>query len=99
MHRLIVVILSAVDAAIAAAVGIAATLAPLTLLWVLGMGGTADWGLLWPTSATDSASPVTVIGRRKRHTIRGATASTLALARVAETSRLSAHAINASSGT
>ena len=33
------VILSAVDAAIAAAVGIAATLAPLTLLWVLGMGG------------------------------------------------------------
>src|SRR6478609_7334561 len=51
MHRLIVVILSAVDAAIAAAVGIAATLAPLTLLWVLGMGGTADWGLLWPTSA------------------------------------------------
>ena len=52
MHRLIVVILSAVDAAIAAAVGIAATLAPLTLLWVLGMGGTADWGLLWPTSAT-----------------------------------------------
>ena len=52
MHRLIVVILSAVDAAIAAAVGIAATLAPLTLLWVLGMGGMADWGLLWPTSAT-----------------------------------------------
>ena len=52
MHRLIVVILSAVDAAIAAAVGIAATLAPLTLLWVLGMGGTADWGALWPASAT-----------------------------------------------
>ncbi len=48
MHRLIVVILAAVDAAIAAAVGIAATLAPLTLLWVLGMGGTADWGALWP---------------------------------------------------
>ena len=37
MHRLIVVILSAVDAAIAAAVGVAATLAPLTLLWVLGL--------------------------------------------------------------
>ncbi|WP_314507881.1 DUF6350 family protein [uncultured Microbacterium sp.] len=52
MHRLIVVILSAVDAAIAAAVGIAATLAPLTLLWVLGLGGTADWGALWPASAT-----------------------------------------------
>jgi hypothetical protein len=52
MHRLIVVILSAVDAAIAAAVGIAATLAPLTLLWVLGLGGTADWGALWAASAT-----------------------------------------------
>ncbi|MGZ8804485.1 MAG: cell division protein PerM [Microbacterium sp.] len=52
MHRLIVVILSAVDAAIAAAVGIAATLAPLTLLWVLGMGGAADWGALWPAGAT-----------------------------------------------
>ena len=48
MHRLIVVILAAVDAAIAAAVGIAATLAPLTVLWVLGMDGTADWGTLWP---------------------------------------------------
>lgn len=52
MHRLIVIILSAVDAAIAAAVGIAATLAPLTLLWVLGMGGSPDWGALWPASAT-----------------------------------------------
>lgn len=51
MHRLIVVILAAVDAAVAAAVGIAATLAPLTLLWVLGAGGTADWGALWPSSA------------------------------------------------
>lgn len=52
MHRLIVLILSAVDAAIAAAVGIAATLAPLTLLWVIGLGGTADWAALWPASAT-----------------------------------------------
>jgi hypothetical protein len=51
MNRLIVVILAAVDAAIAAAVGIAATLAPLTLLWVLGLGGTADWGALWPAGA------------------------------------------------
>ena len=50
MHRLIVVILAAVDAAIAAAVGIAATLAPLTVLWVLGMGGTADWSTLWPAA-------------------------------------------------
>ncbi|GAA5200022.1 cell division protein PerM [Microbacterium jejuense] len=47
MHRLIVALLSAVDAAIAAAVGLAATLAPLTLLWVFGFGGGADWGVLW----------------------------------------------------
>ncbi|MCW3492236.1 DUF6350 family protein [Microbacterium sp. SSM24] len=52
MHRLIVALLAAVDAAIAVAVGIAATLAPLTLVWVFGLGGTADWGALWPTSAT-----------------------------------------------
>lgn len=52
MHRLIVVILSAVDAAVAAAVGIAATLAPLTLVWVLALGGSADWTALWPASAT-----------------------------------------------
>lgn len=52
MHRLIVVILAAVDAVIALAVGLAAILAPLTLVWVLGFGGTADWGALWPASAT-----------------------------------------------
>lgn len=52
MHRLIVALLAAVDAAIAAAVGLAATLAPLTLLWVVGFGGDADWGVLWPTAAT-----------------------------------------------
>ncbi|MDN3495840.1 DUF6350 family protein [Planococcus sp. APC 4015] len=52
MHRLIVVILAAVDAAIATAVGLAAILAPLTLVWVLVFGGTADWGALWPASAT-----------------------------------------------
>ncbi len=43
MHRLIVALLAAVDAAIAVAVGIAATLAPLTLLWVFGFGDAADW--------------------------------------------------------
>ena len=48
MHRLIVALLATVDAAIAAAVGLAATLAPLTLLWVFGFGGGADWGVLWP---------------------------------------------------
>ncbi|MET0813079.1 MAG: DUF6350 family protein [Microbacterium sp.] len=51
MHRLIVFILAAVDAVIAAAVGLAVVLAPLTLLWVLAGGGAADWGLLWPASA------------------------------------------------
>ncbi|MFE4726334.1 DUF6350 family protein [Microbacterium sp. NPDC056736] len=50
MHRLIVALLSSVDAAIAVAVGIAATLAPLTLLWVFGFGGGADWGVLWPAA-------------------------------------------------
>jgi len=52
MHRLIVALLSAVDAAIAAAVGLAATLAPLTLLWVFGFGGGADWGVLWPAGVS-----------------------------------------------
>jgi len=52
MHRLIVALLSAVDAAIAVAVGLAATLAPLTLLWVFGFGGGADWGVLWPAGVS-----------------------------------------------
>lgn len=52
MHRLTVTLLAAVDAAIAVAVGIAATLAPLTVIWVFGLGGTADWSALWPASVT-----------------------------------------------
>ncbi|MEZ3159289.1 DUF6350 family protein [Microbacterium sp. BWT-B31] len=52
MHRLIVALLAAFDAAIAAAVGLAAALAPLTLVFVFAMGGTADWGTLWPASGT-----------------------------------------------
>ena len=52
MYRLIVALLAAVDAAIAVAVGIAATLAPLTLLWVFGLGVEADWAALWPASAS-----------------------------------------------
>ena len=52
MHRLIVALLSSVDAAIAAAVGIAATLAPLTLLWVFGFGHGADWAVLWPAAVS-----------------------------------------------
>ncbi|GAA1945180.1 cell division protein PerM [Microbacterium deminutum] len=50
MHRLIVALLAAVDAAIAVAVGLAAVVAPLTLLWMFGLGG-ADWSSLWPASA------------------------------------------------
>lgn len=52
MHRLIVALLASVDAAIAVAVGIAVTLAPLTLLWVFGFGGGADWGVLWPSAVS-----------------------------------------------
>lgn len=52
MHRLIVALLATVDAAIAVAVGIAVTLAPLTLLWVFGFGGGADWGVLWPSAVS-----------------------------------------------
>jgi len=52
MHRLIVALLASVDAAIAAAVGVAVTLAPLTLLWVFGFGGGADWGALWPSAVS-----------------------------------------------
>src|SRR4051794_39976635 len=51
MHRLIVAFLAAVDAAIAVAVGVAATLAPLTLVWVFALGNGADWRALWSTSA------------------------------------------------
>ncbi|MFB7884402.1 DUF6350 family protein [Microbacterium sp. NPDC056057] len=52
MHRLIVALLASVDAVIAAAVGLAVTLAPLTLLWVFGFGGGADWGALWPSAVS-----------------------------------------------
>ncbi|WP_228479470.1 DUF6350 family protein [Microbacterium atlanticum] len=52
MNRLIVALLASVDAAIAVAVGLAATLAPLTLLWVFGFGAGADWGVLWPAAVS-----------------------------------------------
>ncbi|MFT4052637.1 MAG: DUF6350 family protein [Microbacterium sp.] len=51
MNRLLVAILAAVDAVIAAAVGVAVVLAPLTVFWVLGLGSGADWAALWPASA------------------------------------------------
>jgi len=52
MQRLLVALLAAFDAAIAAAVGLVALLAPLTLLWTLAFGITADWGALWPLTGT-----------------------------------------------
>lgn len=52
MQRLLVALLAAFDSAIAAAVGLAALLAPLTLLWTVAFGVTADWGALWPLSGT-----------------------------------------------
>ena len=52
MHRVLVALLAAFDAALAVVVGVVVVLAPLTLLWVLGLGQSADWSALWPASAT-----------------------------------------------
>jgi hypothetical protein len=52
MQRLLVALLAAFDAAIAAAVGLVVLLAPLTMLWTLAFGITADWGALWPLTGT-----------------------------------------------
>jgi len=51
MNRLLVALLAAFDALVAAAVGVAAALAPLAVLWVVGLGGGADWAALWPAAA------------------------------------------------
>lgn len=51
MHRLLVALLAAFDASVVAVVGIVVVLAPLTVLWVLGMGAT-DWAALWPATAS-----------------------------------------------
>lgn len=50
MHRIVILLLAALDALIAAAVGIAFVLAPLALFWAT-TDGTA-WGDLWPTAAS-----------------------------------------------
>jgi hypothetical protein len=50
MHRFLVALLAALDAAVSAIVGWAAVLAPLTLLWVFAFGGLADWSALWPAT-------------------------------------------------
>ncbi|WP_203136189.1 cell division protein PerM [Microbacterium sp. JZ31] len=50
MHRLLVALLAALDAAVSAIVGWAAVLAPLTLMWVFAFGVLADWSALWPAT-------------------------------------------------
>ncbi|MER7796385.1 DUF6350 family protein [Microbacterium sp. NPDC096154] len=50
MHRFLVALLAALDAAVSAIVGWAAVLAPLTLMWVFAFGGLADWAALWPAT-------------------------------------------------
>lgn len=50
MNRLLVAVLAAVDAVVAAVVGLGAVLAPLVLLWFTAFSG-APWGALWPTAA------------------------------------------------
>ena len=51
MHRLIVALLSALDALIQVAGGLTVIAAPLTALWVFGFGPAADWSGFWPTTA------------------------------------------------
>ncbi|MDN8549735.1 DUF6350 family protein [Microbacterium sp. NM3R9] len=50
MNRLLVALLSAVDALVAVAVGVVAALAPLTVLWAVAFGAGADWSALWPAA-------------------------------------------------
>ena len=50
MHRLLISLLSALDALVAAVVGVAVALAPLTVLW-FAVFGAPDLGAIWQTSA------------------------------------------------
>lgn len=52
MYRVLVALLSAVDAVVAAVVGLAAVFAPLAVVWAFGLDGGASWSALWPTGAT-----------------------------------------------
>ncbi|MGN8025209.1 cell division protein PerM [Microbacterium sp. 22242] len=52
MQRLLIVLLAAVDAIVAAAIGLVVLLAPLTLVWAISFGTAANWGALWPTAVT-----------------------------------------------
>ncbi|MFL0411159.1 DUF6350 family protein [Microbacterium paludicola] len=50
MHRFLVALLAALDAAVSAIVGWAVVLVPLLLMWVFAFGGLADWSALWPAT-------------------------------------------------
>lgn len=50
MKPITVAALAALDALVAAAVGLVGILAPLTLVWLALFGGVDVWGALWPTS-------------------------------------------------
>jgi len=50
MNRLLVALLAAVDAAVAAVVGLGVVLVPLVLAWFTAFAG-AEWVDLWPTAA------------------------------------------------
>ncbi len=51
MYRLLVILLAALDALVAAVVGIAVALAPLTVLW-FAVVGAPDLGAIWQTSTS-----------------------------------------------
>lgn len=51
MQRVLVAVLAAVDALVAAAVGLVAVLAPFTLLWIVEFGDVDAWNALWPATA------------------------------------------------
>lgn len=50
MNRLLVAVLAAVDAVVAAVIGLGVVLVPLVLGWFTAFSG-ADWASLWPTGA------------------------------------------------
>ncbi|MFT4211306.1 MAG: DUF6350 family protein, partial [Microbacterium sp.] len=51
MQRVLVILLSALDALVAVAVGAAAALAPLSVLWFVAFG-VPDWSALWQAAAS-----------------------------------------------
>lgn len=50
MNRFLVALLAVIDAVIVVAAGLAVALAPLTVLWVFGLGEDAVWSALWPAA-------------------------------------------------